>query len=166
MFGILKPYGTSEPPPRMASDRSWPDLSAVDASPDGSRAIVAGAFVLRLESPSISGLVLQAALSFRWRTLTSRAALPDEANAGVDRGSSQQPELNPQQLLHFVLDVPTLPVQIRPGPHQERNCSGLNGPAWSRLCDIHSDPFTNDFNLFGRTVRVTCRPTRIRRAGG
>jgi HAE1 family hydrophobic/amphiphilic exporter-1 len=154
-FAILKPWD-ERPPSQGASNLV-----------NGVRMKLLGipeAFVLSFDPPSIPGMGTTGGFEFQLEDLNGRgaAALNDVAQALIAE-ARKQPELNPQQLFtSFSTSTPQFNYNL---DRNKAKLLGLSLPdVFSTLQIYLGSLYVNDFNLFGRTFRVTMQADKDARA--
>ncbi|MDX7950219.1 multidrug efflux RND transporter permease subunit [Lichenihabitans sp. Uapishka_5] len=154
-FAILKPWD-ERPAGQTASEivaRVRPKLLGIP-----------GAFVLAFDPPSIPGLGATGGFEFQVEDLTGRgaAALNDTVQAFLTE-ARKQPELNPQALFSsFSTATPQFNYDL---DRNKAKLLGLNLPdVFNTLQIFLGSLYVNDFNLFGRTFRVTLQADKDARA--
>jgi hydrophobe/amphiphile efflux-1 (HAE1) family protein len=154
-FAILKPWD-ERPPEQNASkivERVRPKLLGLP-----------GAFVLSFDPPSIPGLGATGGFEFQVEDLTGRGSVAlNEATQAVIAEARKQPEINPQQLFtSFSTSTPQFNYDL---DRNKAKLLGLNLPdVFSTLQIYLGSLYVNDFNLFGRTFRVTLQADKDARA--
>jgi HAE1 family hydrophobic/amphiphilic exporter-1 len=122
------------------------------------------AFVLSFDPPSIPGLGATGGFEFQLEDLSGRGAiaLNDVAQALIAE-ARKQPELNPQQLFtSFSTSTPQFNYDL---DRNKAKLLGLSLPdVFSTLQIYLGSLYVNDFNLFGRTFRVTMQADKNARA--
>lgn len=145
-FAILKPW--DERPPSQGASAL---VSQVRMKLLG----IPEAFVLSFDPPSIPGLGATGGFEFQLEDLAGRGsfALNDAAQALIAE-ARKQPELNPQQLFtSFSTSTPQFKYDL---DRNKAKLLGLNLPDVFNTLQIYlGSLYVNDFNLFGRTFRVT-----------
>src|SRR6185437_2918539 len=110
---------------------------------------------LSFDPPSIPGLGTTGGFEFQVEDLTGRGstALNDVTQAVIAE-ARKQPELNPQQLFSsFSTSTPQLNYNL---DRNKAKSLGLSLPDVFNTLQIYlGSLYVNDFNLFGRTFRVT-----------
>jgi hydrophobe/amphiphile efflux-1 (HAE1) family protein len=113
------------------------------------------AFALSFDPPSIPGLGATGGFEFQVEDLTGRgaSALNDVTQALIAE-ARKQPELNPHQLFTtFSTSTPQFNYDL---DRNKAKLLGLNLPDVFNTLQIYfGSLYVNDFNLFGRTFRVT-----------
>jgi HAE1 family hydrophobic/amphiphilic exporter-1 len=154
-FAILKPWD-QRPPEQGASAL----VSQVRMKLLG----IPEAFVLSFDPPSIPGLGATGGFEFQLEDLAGRgsSALNDVAQALIAE-ARKQPELNPQQLFtSFSTSTPQFNYDL---DRNKAKLLGLNLPDVFRTLQIYlGSLYVNDFNLYGRTFRVTLQADEKARA--
>ncbi|RWG45463.1 multidrug efflux RND transporter permease subunit [Mesorhizobium sp.] len=155
-FAILKPW-----------DERGPDQSASKLVADVRSKLMElpEAFALSFDPPSIPGIGTTGGFEFQVEDLTGRgsAALNDVTQA-VLAEARKQPELNPQQLFSsFSTSTPQFNYDL---DRNKAKLLGLSLPDVFNTLQIYlGSLYVNDFNLFGRTFRVTIQADKDARAG-
>ncbi|MBK1870278.1 efflux RND transporter permease subunit [Aestuariivirga sp. YIM B02566] len=155
VFAVLKPW-----------DERGPGLSATDivnkvrpklfGMPEG--------LVLAFEPPSINGLGTTGGFEFQVEDLTGRGtAAVNEATQALLAEARKQPELNPQTLFTtFSTVTPQFNYEL---DRNKAKLLGLNLPDVFNTLQIYlGSLYVNDFNMFGRTFRVTLQAEQGARA--
>jgi HAE1 family hydrophobic/amphiphilic exporter-1 len=154
-FAVLKPWDERGPEQ---------NASALVASVRPKLLSLPDAFALSFDPPSVNGLGTTGGFEFQVEDLTGRgsAALNDATQAllGVAR---QQPELNPQSLFSsFSAATPQFFYDL---DRTKAKLLGLSLPDVFATLQIYlGSLYVNDFNLFGRTFRVTLQADQDARA--
>ena len=154
-FAILKPW-----------DERGPELlaSKIVASVRGKLFMIPEAFVLSFDPPSIQGLGQTGGFEFELEDLSGRGsiALNDAAQALIAE-ARKQPELSPQQLFtSFSTSTPQFTYDL---DRNKAKLLGLSLPDVFNTLQIYlGSLYVNDFNLFGRTFRVTMQADKGARA--
>ncbi|MDX8438142.1 efflux RND transporter permease subunit [Mesorhizobium australafricanum] len=154
-FAILKPW-----------DERGPDQSASKLVEQvrGKLLQMPDAFALSFDPPSIPGIGTTGGFEFQVEDLTGRgsAALNDVTQALLAE-ARKQPELNPQQLFSsFSTSTPQFNYDL---DRNKAKLLGLNLPDVFNTLQIYlGSLYVNDFNLFGRTFRVTIQADKDARA--
>jgi HAE1 family hydrophobic/amphiphilic exporter-1 len=154
-FAILKPW-----------DQRGPDQNAsrIVASVRNKLLGIPEAFVLSFDPPSIQGLGATGGFEFEVEDLAGRgsAALSDATQALI-AAARKQPELNPQQLFtSFSTSTPQFNYDL---DRSKAKMLGLSLPDVFNTLQIYlGSLYVNDFNLFGRTFRVTLQADKGARA--
>ncbi|MBD9488113.1 efflux RND transporter permease subunit [Ensifer sp. ENS11] len=154
-FAVLKPWD-ERPPAQGASalrEAVQPQLLQI---PD--------ALVLAFDPPSIQGLGATGGFEFQIEDLAGRSAqaLSDTTQALIAE-ARKQPEINPYQLFTtFSTSSPQFDYDL---DRDKAKLLGLNLPdIFSTLQIYFGSLYVNDFNLFGRTFRVTLQADQAARA--
>ena len=154
-FAILKPW--DERPPEQGA-------SNIVASVRPKLLGLPGAIALSFDPPSIPGLGATGGFEFQVEDLTGRGsvALNDVAQALIAE-ARKQPELNPQQLFtSFSTSTPQFNYDL---DRNKAKLLGLKLPDVFNTLQIYlGSLYVNDFNLFGRTFRVTLQADKDARA--
>jgi hydrophobe/amphiphile efflux-1 (HAE1) family protein len=154
-FAILKPW--SERPPEQSA-------SALVASVRPKLLQIPGAFALSFDPPSIPGLGTTGGFEFQIEDLTGRGnSALNEATQAVIAEARKQPELSAQQLFSsFSTSTPQFDYDL---DRNKAKLLGLNLPDVFNTLQIYfGSLYVNDFNLFGRTFRVTLQADKDARA--
>ncbi|MEA2985584.1 MAG: hypothetical protein QOD94_1838 [Alphaproteobacteria bacterium] len=154
-FAILKPWA-DRPPEQHASkivERVRPKLLGLP-----------GAVVLSFDPPSIPGLGATGGFEFQVEDLTGKGsqALNDAVQAVIAE-ARKQPEISPQQLFtSFSTSTPQFHYDL---DRNKAKLLGLNLPDVFNTLQIYlGSLYVNDFNLYGRTFRVTVQADKEARA--
>ncbi|MFZ0066538.1 MAG: multidrug efflux RND transporter permease subunit [Pseudolabrys sp.] len=154
-FAILKPW--DQRPPEQGA-------SSIVASVRPKLLGLPGAIALSFDPPSIPGLGTTGGFEFQVEDLTGRGsvALNDVAQALIAE-ARKQPELNPQQLFtSFSTSTPQFNYDL---DRNKAKLLGLKLPDVFNTLQIYlGSLYVNDFNLFGRTFRVTLQADKDARA--
>ena len=154
-FAILKPWD-QRPPEQGASN--------IVASVRPKLLGLPGAIALSFDPPSIPGLGTTGGFEFQVEDLTGRGsvALNDVTQALIAE-ARKQPELNPQQLFtSFSTSTPQFNYDL---DRNKAKLLGLKLPDVFNTLQIYlGSLYVNDFNLFGRTFRVTLQADKDARA--
>jgi len=154
-FAILKPWD-ERGPDQNASRIVASVRPALMQSPD--------AFALSFDPPSIPGLGATGGFEFQLEDLTGRGsvALNDVAQALLAEARKQK-ELNAQQLFtSFSTSTPQFNYDL---DRTKAKLLGLSLPdVFNTLQIFFGSLYVNDFNLFGRTFRVTLQADKNARA--
>ncbi|MFA5957283.1 efflux RND transporter permease subunit [Hyphomicrobium sp.] len=154
-FAILKPWN-ERPPEQSASN--------LVAAVRGKLLMIPDAFALSFDPPSIPGLGTTGGFEFQVEDLTGRgsAALNDATQALIAE-ARKQPELDPQQLFSsFSTSTPQFKYDL---DRAKAKLLGLNLPDVFNTLQIYlGSLYVNDFNLFGRTFRVTLQADKNSRS--
>jgi HAE1 family hydrophobic/amphiphilic exporter-1 len=154
-FAILKPW-----------DQRTPEQGAsnIVASVRPKLLGLPGAIALSFDPPSIPGLGTTGGFEFQVEDLTGRGsvALNDVTQALIAE-ARKQPELNPQQLFtSFSTSTPQFSYDL---DRNKAKLLGLKLPDVFNTLQIYlGSLYVNDFNLFGRTFRVTLQADKDARA--
>ncbi|MFY9755821.1 MAG: multidrug efflux RND transporter permease subunit [Pseudolabrys sp.] len=154
-FAILKPW-----------DQRTPEQGAsnIVASVRPKLLGLPGAIALSFDPPSIPGLGTTGGFEFQVEDLTGRGsvALNDVTRALIAE-ARKQPELNPQQLFtSFSTSTPQFNYDL---DRNKAKLLGLKLPDVFNTLQIYlGSLYVNDFNLFGRTFRVTLQADKDARA--
>jgi HAE1 family hydrophobic/amphiphilic exporter-1 len=154
-FAILKPW--DERPPAQGA-------SQLVASLRYKLLAIPEAFVLSFDPPSIPGLGTTGGFEFQVEDLTGRGSFAlNDATQGLIAEARKQPELNPQQLFtSFSTSTPQFKYDL---DRTKAKLLGLNIPdVFNTLQIFLGSLYVNDFNLFGRTFRVTLQADQESRA--
>ena len=155
-FSILKPW--NERPPSQIASRIIADVRAkLRAIPE--------AVVLSFDPPSVPGLGTTGGFEFEVEDLTGRGSFAlNEATQALIAEAQKQPELNPTQLFTtFSTSTPQLNYDF---DRAKAKLLGLNLlDAFNTLQIFFGSLYVNDFNLFGRTFRVTLQADTNARGG-
>ncbi|MFT3732548.1 MAG: multidrug efflux RND transporter permease subunit [Hyphomicrobium sp.] len=154
-FAILKPWD-ERPPEQSASN--------LVAQVRGKLLMIPDAFALSFDPPSIPGLGTTGGFEFQVEDLTGRGsqALSDATQALIAE-ARKQPELDPQQLFtSFSTSTPQFKYDL---DRSKAKLLGLNLPDVFNTLQIYlGSLYVNDFNLFGRTFRVTLQADKASRS--
>jgi HAE1 family hydrophobic/amphiphilic exporter-1 len=155
-FAILKPW-----------DERGPDQSASKLVADVRSKLmeIPEAFALSFDPPSIPGIGTTGGFEFQVEDLTGRgSAALNDATQAVLAEARKQPELNPQQLFSsFSTSTPQFNYDL---DRNKAKLLGLSLPDVFNTLQIYlGSLYVNDFNLFGRTFRVTIQADKDARAG-
>src|SRR5258706_8031928 len=154
-FAILKPW--SERPPEQGA-------SSIVASVRPKLLQIPDAFALSFDPPSIPGLGTTGGFEFQVEDLTGRgSAALNEMTQALLAEARKQPELNPQQLFtSFSTSTPQFNYDL---DRNKAKLLGLSLPDVFNTLQIYlGSLYVNDFNLFGRSFRVTLQAERDARA--
>ncbi|BCH27686.1 efflux RND transporter permease subunit [Mesorhizobium sp. L-8-3] len=155
LFAILKPW-SERGPGQSATDIVDAVRPKLFGMPD--------AIVLAFEPPSIQGLGTTGGFEFQVEDLTGRGAeAVNEATQALLAEARKQPELNPQTLFTtFSTSTPQYSYDL---DRNKAKLLGLNLPDVFNTLQIYlGSLYVNDFNLFGRTFRVTLQAEQDARA--
>ena len=126
--------------------------------------MIPGAFALSFDPPSIPGLGATGGFEFQVEDLAGRGSTAlNEAVQGLIAEARKQPELNPQQLFSsFSTSTPQFNYDL---DRTKAKLLGLSLPDVFNTLQIYlGSLYVNDFNLFGRTFRVTLQADKDARA--
>ena len=154
-FAILKPWD-QRPPGQGASD--------IVASVRPKLLGLPGAIALSFDPPSIPGLGTTGGFEFQVEDLTGRGSFAlNDATQAVIAEARKQPEINGQQLFSsFSTSTPQFNYDL---DRNKAKLLGLNLPDVFNTLQIYlGSLYVNDFNLFGRTFRVTLQADKDARA--
>jgi HAE1 family hydrophobic/amphiphilic exporter-1 len=154
-FAILKPW--DERPREQNASR-------IVAEVRGKLLAIPEAFALSFDPPSIPGLGTTGGFEFQVEDLTGRGSQAlNEATQALIAEARKQPELNPQQLFtSFSTSTPQFNYDL---DRTKAKLLGLNLPDVFNTLQIYlGSLYVNDFNLFGRTFRVTLQADKGARA--
>jgi hydrophobe/amphiphile efflux-1 (HAE1) family protein len=154
-FAILKPWD-QRPSAQNASN--------IVASVRPKLLQIPGAIALSFDPPSIPGLGTTGGFEFQVEDLTGRgSAALNEATQNVIAEARKQPELNAQQLFtSFSTSTPQLDYDL---DRTKAKLLGLSLPDVFNTLQIYfGSLYVNDFNLLGRTFRVTLQADKDARA--
>src|SRR5271156_4904168 len=154
-FAILKPW-----------DERGPELlaSRIVASVRMRMFQIPEAFVLSFDPPSIQGLGQTGGFEFEVEDLAGRGSFAlNDATQALIAEARKQPELNPQQLFSsFSTSTPQFNYDL---DRTKAKLLGLSLPDVFNTLQIYlGSLYVNDFNLFGRTFRVTIQADKDARA--
>ena len=145
-FAILKPWG--ERPPEQNASR-------IVAAVRPQLLSLPGGIALSFDPPSIPGLGATGGFEFQVEDLTGQGSSAlNEATQAVIAEARKQPEISAQQLFSsFSTSTPQFTYDL---DRNKAKLLGLNLPDIFNTLQIHlGSLYVNDFNLFGRTFRVT-----------
>jgi hydrophobe/amphiphile efflux-1 (HAE1) family protein len=154
-FAILKPW--DERPPEQNASRIVAEVRPKLLS-------IPGAIALSFDPPSIPGLGATGGFEFQIEDLTGRGSFAlNDAVQAVIAEARKQPEINGQQLFSsFSTSTPQFNYDL---DRNKAKTLGLNLPdVFSTLQIYLGSLYVNDFNLFGRTFRVTLQADKDARA--
>jgi hydrophobe/amphiphile efflux-1 (HAE1) family protein len=154
-FAILKPW--DERPPEQGA-------SNLVASVRPKLLQIPGAIALSFDPPSIPGLGTTGGFEFQIEDLTGRGSTAlNDATQSVIAQARQQPELNAQQLFtSFSTSTPQFNYDL---DRTKAKLLGLSLPDVFNTLQIYfGSLYVNDFNLLGRTFRVTLQADKDARA--
>ncbi|RWG88549.1 multidrug efflux RND transporter permease subunit [Mesorhizobium sp.] len=154
-FAILKPW-----------DERGPDQNASKLVEQvrGKLLQMPEAFALSFDPPSIPGLGTTGGFEFQVEDLSGRgSAALNEVTQALIAEARKQPELNPQQLFSsFSTSTPQFNYDL---DRSKAKLLGLSLPDVFNTLQIYlGSLYVNDFNLFGRTFRVTIQADKDARA--
>jgi hydrophobe/amphiphile efflux-1 (HAE1) family protein len=154
-FAILKPW--EERPPEQNASRIVAEVRPkLMAIPD--------AIALSFDPPSIPGLGATGGFEFEVEDLNGRGAFAlNEATQALIAEARKQPELSPQQMFSsFSTSTPQYNYDL---DRTKAKLLGLSLPDVFNTLQIYlGSLYVNDFNLFGRTFRVTLQADKDARA--
>jgi len=154
-FAILKPW--DERPPEQSASR-------IVANVRGKLLQIPEAIVLSFDPPSIPGLGATGGFEFQVEDLTGRGSQAlNEATQALLAEARKQPELEAQQLFtSFSTSTPQYNYDL---DRSKAKLLGLTLPDVFNTLQIYlGSLYVNDFNLFGRTFRVTIQADKDARA--
>src|SRR6202000_727294 len=154
-FGILKPWDE-----RPASQNA----SKIVADVRMKLLAIPEAYVLSFDPPSIPGLGTTGGFEFQVEDLTGRGSYAlNDATQALIAEARKQPELSPMQLFSsFSTSTPQFNYDL---DRTKAKLLGLNVPdVFNTLQIFLGSLYVNDFNLFGRTFRVTLQADTKSRA--
>jgi HAE1 family hydrophobic/amphiphilic exporter-1 len=154
-FAILKPW--DERPPEQ-------NASKIVANVRGKLLQIPEAIVLSFDPPSIPGLGATGGFEFQVEDLTGRGSEAlNEATQALIAEARKQPELEAQQLFSsFSTSTPQYDYDL---DRSKAKLLGLTLPDVFNTLQIYlGSLYVNDFNLFGRTFRVTIQAEKGARA--
>ncbi|HMG50143.1 MAG TPA: multidrug efflux RND transporter permease subunit [Inquilinus sp.] len=154
-FAILKPW-----------DERGPEQSATAIVNEvrGKLLQIPEAFALSFDPPSIPGISTTGGFEFQVEDLSGKGAVAlNEATQAVIAEARKQPELDPQQLFStFSTSTPQFDYDL---DRNKAKLLGLSLPDVFNTLQIYlGSLYINDFNLFGRTFRVTIQADKDSRA--
>jgi HAE1 family hydrophobic/amphiphilic exporter-1 len=144
-FAILKPW----------DERGQLTASQIVAKVRPKLLQIPEAIALSFDPPSIPGLGATGGFEFQVEDLAGRGSgALNEAVQGLIAEARKQPELNPQQMFTtFSTSTPQFSYDL---DRNKAKSLGLNLPEIFNTLQIYlGSLYVNDFNLFGRTFRVT-----------
>ena len=154
-FAILKPW--DQRPAELSASRIVAEVRPkLLGIPD--------AIALSFDPPSIPGLGATGGFEFEVEDLNGRGAFAlNEATQALIAEARKQPELNPQQLFSsFSTSTPQYNYDL---DRTKAKLLGLSLPDVFNTLQIYlGSLYVNDFNLFGRTFRVTLQADKDARA--
>jgi HAE1 family hydrophobic/amphiphilic exporter-1 len=145
-FAVLKPWDERGPGESATALRTMAQQQLIQ---------IPEALVLAFDPPSIQGLGATGGFEFQVEDLTGRGAVAlDEATQALLAEARKQPELNPFTLFTtFSTSTPQYSYDL---DRNKAKLLGLSLPdVFSTLQIYFGSLYVNDFNLFGRTFRVT-----------
>jgi len=154
-FAILKPWDERGP---------GQNASQIVASVRPQLMQIPDAFALSFDPPSIPGLGATGGFEFQVEDLTGRgSAALNEVTQALIAEARKQPELNAQQLFTtFSTSTPQFNYDL---DRTKAKLLGLSLPDVFNTLQIYlGSLYVNDFNLFGRTFRVTIQADKDARA--
>ena len=154
-FAILKPW--NERPPSQNASKIVAEVRPKLLS-------LPGAIALSFDPPSIPGLGATGGFEFQVEDLTGRGSFAlNEAVQAVIAEARKQPEINGQQLFSaFSTSTPQFKYDL---DRNKAKLLGLSLPDVFNTLQIYlGSLYVNDFNLFGRTFRVTLQAEKDARA--
>jgi HAE1 family hydrophobic/amphiphilic exporter-1 len=154
-FGVLKPWD------ERGSDQV---ASKIVADVRARLRRVPEAVALSFDPPSIRGLGATGGFEFQVEDLAGRGSFAlNDVVQGLIAEARKQPELSPQQIFSsFSTSTPQLFFDL---DRNKAKLLGLNLPDVFNSLQIYlGSLYINDFNLFGRTFRVTLQADRDSRA--
>ncbi|MBN9246483.1 MAG: efflux RND transporter permease subunit, partial [Hyphomicrobium sp.] len=154
-FAILKPW--NERPPEQSASRLVQDVR-------GKLLMIPEAIALSFDPPSIPGLGTTGGFEFQVEDLTGRGSVAlNEATQALIAEARKQPELDAQQLFSsFSTSTPQFNYDL---DRSKAKLLGLNLPDVFNTLQIYlGSLYVNDFNLFGRTFRVTLQADKNSRS--
>jgi hydrophobe/amphiphile efflux-1 (HAE1) family protein len=126
--------------------------------------MIPDAFVLAIDPPSINGLGTTGGFEFQVEDLAGRGAVAlNDATQALLAEARKQPELSPQQMFSsFSTTTPQFTYDL---DRNKAKLLGLSLPDVFNTLQIYlGSLYVNDFNLFGRTFRVTMQADKDARA--
>ncbi len=154
-FAILKPW----------DERGQLTASKIVASVRPKLLQIPEAVALSFDPPTIPGLGATGGFEFQIEDLTGRGSIAlNEVVQGLIAEARKQPELNAQQMFStFSTSTPQFSYDL---DRNKAKMLGLNLPEIFNTLQIYlGSLYVNDFNLFGRTFRVTLQADGESRAG-
>jgi len=154
-FAILKPW--DQRPPAQGASRIAADVR-------GKLLQIPEAMVLSFDPPSIDGLGTTGGFEFQVEDLTGRGSqVLSEVTQALLAEARKQPELDAQQLFtSFSTSTPQFNYDL---DRAKAKLLGLDLPDVFNTLQIYlGSLYVNDFNLFGRTFRVTIQADKGARA--
>ncbi|NOV16483.1 efflux RND transporter permease subunit [Ensifer adhaerens] len=169
-FNFLSFAAQSNSAVQFAVLKPWDERPAVQGASALREAVqpqllqIPDALVLAFDPPSIQGLGATGGFEFQVEDLAGRSAqaLSDTTQALIAE-ARKQPEINPYQLFTtFSTSSPQFDYDL---DRDKAKLLGLNLPdIFSTLQIYFGSLYVNDFNLFGRTFRVTLQADQAARA--
>jgi HAE1 family hydrophobic/amphiphilic exporter-1 len=155
LFAILKPWAERGP-----GENASEIVNTVRPKLFG----MSEAIVLAFDPPSIQGLGTTGGFEFQVEDLTGRGTIAvNEATQALLAEARKQPELNPQTL--FTSFSTTTPQYSYDLDRNKAKLLGLSLPDVFNTLQIYlGSLYVNDFNMFGRTFRVTLQAEKDARA--
>jgi HAE1 family hydrophobic/amphiphilic exporter-1 len=153
-FAILKPW--EERGPELNASRIVSSLRpALMQIPE--------AFALSFDPPSIPGMGATGGFEFQVEDLTGRGSTAlNEATQALIAEARKQPEISPQLFTSFSTSTPQFDYDL---DRTKAKLLGLSLPDVFNTLQIYlGSLYVNDFNLFGRTFRVTIQADKDARA--
>ena len=154
-FAILKPWDERGPEQ---------NASAIVAGVRGKLLAIPEAIALSFDPPSIPGLGATGGFEFQVQDLTGRgSAALNEATQALIAEARKQPEINGRQVFStFSTSTPQYTYDL---DRNKAKLLGLELPDVFNTLQIYlGSLYVNDFNLFGRTFRVTLQADQASRA--
>jgi hydrophobe/amphiphile efflux-1 (HAE1) family protein len=154
-FAILKPWDERGPAETA---------SAIVAGVRPRLLALPDALALAFDPPSIPGLGATGGFEFQVEDLTGRgSAALNEATQALISEARKQPEISPQQIFTtFSTSTPQFDYDL---DRNKAKLLGLSLPDVFNTLQIYlGSLYVNDFNLFGRTFRVTLQADKDARA--
>ncbi|MCA1443470.1 efflux RND transporter permease subunit [Ensifer sp. IC4062] len=154
-FGVLKPW--DERPPEQGA-------SALREAVQPLLLQIPDALVLAFDPPSIQGLGATGGFEFQVEDLGGRGSVAlNDATQALIAEARKQPEINPHQLFTtFSTSSPQFNYDL---DRDKAKQLGLNLPDVFNTLQIYfGSLYVNDFNLFGRTFRVTLQAEQSARS--
>jgi hydrophobe/amphiphile efflux-1 (HAE1) family protein len=154
-FAILKPW-----------DERGPELNAsrIVASVRPKLLGIPEAFAMSFDPPSINGVGQMGGFEFQVEDLAGRGSVAlNDATQALIAEARKQPELSPQQMFSsFSTSTPQFNYEL---DRNKAKLLGLSLPDVFNTLQIYlGSLYVNDFNLFGRTFRVTMQAEKDARA--
>ncbi len=154
-FAVLKPW--DERPPEQGA-------SALREAVQPRLLQIPDALVLAFDPPSIQGLGATGGFEFQVEDMGGRRSVAlNDATQALIAEARKQPEINPHQLFTtFSTSSPQFDYDL---DRDKAKLLGLNLPDIFNTLQIYfGSLYVNDFNLFGRTFRVTLQADQNARA--